>query len=44
MSEIEPTIEEEDKAQPTLGNQSALMSMLNMGILLLSARSLEASC
>jgi len=44
MSEIEPTIEEEDKAQSTLGNQSALMSMLNMGIQFLSAKSLEAIC
>jgi hypothetical protein len=36
MSEMEPTIEDEDKAQSTLGSQSALMSMLNMGITYLS--------
>jgi hypothetical protein len=44
MSEIEPRIEEEDKAVSMLGNQSAFMSMLNMGILLPSAKSLEAVC
>ena len=42
MSGIEPSIEEEDKAQSTLGHQSALMSMLNMGILLLSAKPIWA--
>ena len=38
MSGIEPAIVEEDKAQSTLGSQSALMSMLNMGIPLLLSK------
>jgi hypothetical protein len=32
MSEMEPPIDDEDRAQATLGNQSAFMSMLNMGM------------
>lgn len=36
MSGIDsPSVEEEDKAQSTLGHQSAFMSMLNMGIFFL---------
>ena len=35
MSEITPSIDDEDKAQSTLGSQSALLSMLNMGMIVL---------
>ena len=43
MSGIEPAIMEEDKAQSTLGSQSALMSMLNMGIPLLLSKSITGN-